>query len=434
MNDLKCLAGGVVLLFCTAELLAQSPPPPLTLSRAIELALVRSPEIGIARAEADEAAAAAGAAEAGLRPEASARTTPGYATGLPVMVAGQVPAIFGLSVRTSLYDPTRTAAALTSRADAAARQPGIARARAASVRAVAASYSRNAANADLLDTARRAVEGRESIERRLGALVREGRATALDLQRASLEVVRAKQRVLDRSLSRDFDALELRRLIGWPSGAPLVAGDDALSAVPEPPAAGNLEAALQGDAEIRALDGEIEALTRAARIQGRLFQPTIAAEAQYLRLASYNRFEQYFVKFKADDLAAAVTLSVPLWTGGRSGEAAAGRRARLERAESARRLRERDVELAVALAEADLSRARGELGVAQSAAAATAEGLRVARALAIEGRGGADDVELAEIARGASAEQKAAASQALLAARLRLLDLRGDLLTAFTGR
>ncbi|MEP6802607.1 MAG: TolC family protein [Acidobacteriota bacterium] len=434
MNDSRSLAAGVLLLFWSAGLAGQASADTLTLRRAIELALARAPEIGIARAEADEAAAAAGAAEAGLRPEASARTTPGYATGLPVLVAGQVPALFGVAVRTSLYDPSRTAAVWTARADAAGRQPGIARARAATVRAVAASYERNAADAALLEAARRTVEGREAIERRAAALVREGRATPLDLQRASLDVARAKQRVLDRSLSKDFDALELRRLIGWPAGEALRVGEEALLELPDPPASGNFETALRGDAEIRALDGEIESLERAARLQRRLFQPSIAAEAQYLRLASYNRFEQYFVRFKADDLTAAVTLSVPLWTGGRNKEAASERRARLERAESARRLRERDVELAVAVAEADLIRARGELGVSQSAEAAAAEGARIARALATEGRGGADDVELTEIAHAATAEQRAAASQGLLAARLRLLDLRGDLDALFAGR
>lgn len=60
--------------------------------------------------------------------------------------------------------------------------------------------------------------------------------------------------------------------------------------------------------------------------------------------------------------------------------------------------------------------------------------MRIASALATEGRGGADDVELAEIAHGATAEHRAAAAQGLLAARLRLLDLRGDLDALFAGR
>ena len=109
MNDrifrglLSCLL--LFLLPPVPGALARSDGPPgavepLTLRRAVELALARSPEL----------------AAAGFRPEAFASTTPGYSTGLPVAVAGQVPAIFGVSVRTSLYDPARREGALAARA------------------------------------------------------------------------------------------------------------------------------------------------------------------------------------------------------------------------------------------------------------------------------------------------------------------------------
>lgn len=435
MNDrisrglLSCLV--LLLLLPAPGALARSEGPPgalepLTLRRAVELALAKSPELAAARAGVDEASASAGLAEAGFRPEAFASTTPGYSTGLPVAVAGQVPAIFGVSVRTSLYDPARREGALAARAVVAGRHADLSRAVAATIRAVVAAYGRNTAGAALYEAARGGLEAREAIFRRDFALRAEGRLTDLDVQNAGLEVARAKQKLLDRSLSRDFDALELRRLLDWPAGAELVLADDPVEALPRPPDSGNLEAARASDPEIRALGKEIESLARAAELAERSFRPVISAEAQYLRLASYNHFDQYFVRFKPDDFAAAVTISVPLWTSGRTAQAAAAARARLARAEALRKARERDVELAVTLAEADRTRADGEIAVARSAEAATRESVRIARELASEGRGGSDDVERAQIALGAAREQLGNAGQALLAARLRLLELRGE--------
>ena len=435
MNDrifrglLSCLL--LFLLPPVPGALARSDGPPgavepLTLRRAVELALARSPELAAARAGADEAGASAGLAAAGFRPEAFASTTPGYSTGLPVAVAGQVPAIFGVSVRTSLYDPARREGALAARAVLAGRQADLSRAAAATIRAVVAAYGRNTAGAALSEAARGDLEAREAIFRRAAALRAEGRLTDLDVENAGLEVARAKQKLLDRTLSRDFDALELRRLLDWPAGAPLALTDDPLAALPGLPPSGNLEAARASDPEIVALTREIESLARAAEIAGRSFRPVIAAEAQYLRLASYNHFDQYFVRFKPDDFAAAVTISVPLWTSGRTAQAAAAARARLARAEALLKARERDVELTVTLAEADGTRADGQIAVARSAEAAAREAVRIARELAAEGRGGTNDVERAQIALGAAQEQAGNAGQALLAARLRLLELRGE--------
>ena len=72
----------------------------------------------------------------------------------------------------------------------------------------------------------------------------------------------------------------------------------------------------------------IAALRLAAQARSRLFQPSVVAEAQYLRLASYNHFEDYFRRFKENDFSIAVSISVPVWAGGRTREMAAEARRR----------------------------------------------------------------------------------------------------------
>jgi len=124
---------------------------------------------------------------------------------------------------------------------------------------------------------------------------------------------------------------------------------------------------------------------------------------------------------------------VPLWTGGRLQHGQTAADARVEKVRADRRGRERDLELAVRRAEADLSRARAEFQLSSRALAAAREGLRVAQSLAAEGRGDADGVDLSEIAVAKSEDEASEAAQALLAARARLLELRGELPAAVLG-
>jgi len=168
-------------------------------------------------------------------------------------------------------------------------------------------------------------------------------------------------------------------------------------------------------------------LERAAHLQKHAWLPVVQAEGQYLRLSNYNNFDQYFVKFKSNDWAVGVSVAVPLWTGGRLAHGQAAADARLEKARADRRARERDLELSVRRAEADLAHAQGEFRLATRAQAFARDALRVAQALAGEGRGEADAVERGEINAAKAEDELGQASQGLTAARAKLLELRGEL-------
>ena len=412
----------------------QAPPAgPLTLRRAAELALARAPEAASARAQAAEADADARAASAMFAPQAFATTTPGYSSGLPVAVAGRVPSVFGVEVHQTLYDPARRAEALEARVRAEAFEAASARSGAATARALVLCYGRNWSDRRRIENARRDLEAREAVLRRVAALAREGRRTDLETERAGLEVARAKQALANREAESDLDRLELAWLTDSPRGEPIQASEDPLAALPEPDPGDHLAAARTADPELAALDRQTSALQRAATFQKRAWLPVVQAEGQYLRLSNYNNFDQYFVKFKSNDWAVGISVAVPLWTGGRLQHGKTAADARVEKVRADRRARERDLELAVRRAEVDLSRARADFQLSSRALAAAREGLRVAQALAAEGRGEADGVDLGEIAISKAEDEGAEAGQGLLAARARLLDLRGELPAALLG-
>ncbi|HMF09368.1 MAG TPA: TolC family protein [Thermoanaerobaculia bacterium] len=399
----------------------------LTLRQALERALAQAPEIAGARAEAADAAAGARTAAAGFSPQAFATTTPGYSSGLPVQVAGQVPAIFGLELHQSIYDPVRRAEALEAQARAQGLDAAAARSSATTARALILAYGRNRADRALADNARTALEAREAMARRVAALASEGRRTQLELEEADLAVARAKQTLVDRESEFDLDRLELAHLIDWKNGDVPAPAEDPLGVLPAVFPGDSLAAATAADPELAALAHQADSLDRAAYLQKRAWLPTIQGEARYLRLADYNNFDQYFVKFKNDDIAVGVSVVIPLWTGGRlmHGEAAAG--ARLEKVRADRRLRERDLELSVRRAEIELKRSESQAQLASRALSAAREALRVAQALAGEGRGEADDVDLRQLELSHAQDDRIRAEQGVLAARTTLLDLRGDL-------
>src|SRR5580765_7869117 len=138
------LLASAALVLAASPALAQAPPPAdaLTVRRAVELALEHAPEVAVSRAEADEALSSARLSRDSLKPFASISTTPGYSSGLPVQVAGQVPSIFGFEVRQTLYDPSRRALVYDAEAAAAGAQGAYAKASTAAARAATLSFAR----------------------------------------------------------------------------------------------------------------------------------------------------------------------------------------------------------------------------------------------------------------------------------------------------
>lgn len=401
-------------------------PGPLTLREVAERAAERAPRVAAARAAAREGAASARAATTLLRPEASISTTPGYSVGLPIGIAGEVPAVFGASARMLVYDASRQGDMLEAKARTEALDGSLEEARSESVRAALVAYARLAADESLVAAAGRRLTAVESLARRAEALVREGRKTTLDSERAALEVARARLKVLDAESDRELDRMDLRRLIGWPDADALVLAEEPLAALPEPQFGAGPAAALSADPVLRSLDRQIEAQQRSAALKARLLQPVVAAAAQYSRLSSVTGYDKYYLNFKNDAFTIGASISLPVFSG-RQAARAAESAARLERLSAERSERDADLRVVTRQAEASAGRAAVEAGLARRAEGIAGESLRLARVMAGEGRGEADGVDRGELEAASAAETAARAALEHFSARIRLLSLRGEL-------
>jgi len=376
----------------------------ISLDDAITRAIARSPELRALEASVAEARANASLSNA-FRPAASIGTAPGYATGLPTAVLGQVPAIATIEAHRLFYDRSAQAErlAMMSEVDAAmarfeSRKRDIAM-------NVAELYARVAADAKLIASAERRVTAYDTIASRTDALRREGRARDIDVDRAALQLAGAKRTALLAKNRLELDQLRLNQMVG----ENVEPGDPSLST----------QLRMTDDPELKSFDTRIEALQRAVSLEERFFQPTIAAQIQYSRL--FDRFRRYYLNFRPDDLSLGATITIPLSTN--RAAASARRNAQLQQLIALRDARRMEMDLTRREAETDVAQAGAESEMASRAVAIAQEGLRLAQDLAREGRGEANDVPQAQIALSEAEDELANATAHLATAKARMLFL-----------
>jgi outer membrane protein len=440
MNDRRALPSSrpVAILFAVALSAAalargQTAPgetAPLTLRRAAELALVHAPQLAAQRAAREEGSASARVAADALRPSVWLSTTPGYSSGLPVAVAGSVPAYGALTVRQTIYDPMRKYDVLQAEAHTADLEGVVESGCADTVRATVRAYARSWTDERQADAARRRLAAAETAQQRMVDLFEAGRVTEMDVERAKLASARAKQKLLNAESDRELDGLELKRLIGWPANAPLRLSSETESALRDDAEADSLAVAKTADPQLKALGRQIELLGESARLASKRW-PTIEASVQYQRLPEY--YSKYYNSFNENNFSVGVSLAIPIWSGGRLHDTEAKAHASVLRAEAEREARESDLEIAVRRAEAGVARAEAEHSIARRSQGIAERDLSAAEALAREGRSEAGAVEDRRLQLADADEESAKTALAALEERTDLLFLRGDLAHAVLG-
>lgn len=414
----ESIALGLLLAASSAAAVSRDVPA-LTLARAAQLALSQSALAGGAAASRESAAAARDLAQDAFSPMAAVKATPGYASGLPVTVAGEVPAAAGIEVRQTIYDPSLRADALEARAQEARDAASSSETNQAAVSRAVELYetvrtdeSRLSARADIL-------RARTGAAFRAAALSAEGRLAPLEADRATLEADLAGASHAEAQAALAADRLALGNFLGLAELPPL--SDDPLRVVPEPD---ENVTAVDADPTLTALGDAIDLFERSERTRSRLFAPSIAGEAQYLRLSNAAGYDRYFNHFKADDFTIGIAISLPLWTGGAARDSVRKTRAERQVLENRRRQKRDDLELTRVRARADLSITRRRLELARRSRELSERDLERIRTLESDGRSDPDAVAKAEIVLGQSRESEADAE--LSAIRARLAALKSD--------
>jgi outer membrane protein TolC len=344
--------------------------------------------------------------------------------GLPVAVAGQVPAIAGVDVRQTLYDPSLRASELEARAAEAERSGSVDAVRSERARAVVALYARCRADRAQAEAALRRVAAEQELLQHVESRRTEGRETDLSVERASLALARARQKQLDAASETDLDERELKAAIGAPPAQEISLPDDPATVLPA--AEFDRAAVFENDPVLRSLERQAEILDALRQTQSHTLSPVVQAEAQYWRLST--KYEKYYNQYKADDWSVAVAVALPIFSGGRLTEQRLKSESAWRRVSAEAVQRRETLEIVLARREAALARAASAASLSRRARGVSEEAVREAEAIAGEGRGSPDAVAESRAALAdadadlARAEQERAAAHAdLLAAAERLV-------------
>jgi outer membrane protein len=369
-------------------------PAVLTLGDAVRIALLRSPEVLIAEAQAAQAAAAVRETKSLNRPQAMVGTGLAYNNGFPLSIEGSAPSLVQLGITQPIFSKKNKNLILESEQSSQAGRIGADAARNEVAARVAVVYN------DLFQ-ARQAdgfwIERLAALEKEqgvLGALVQAGRTRPVDLTLAKAALAGARQELLSSHERIRLAEVELRQLTGMSGDAPL--------AVSEPVLSDSVLDASPEEIFRRAAESHPELLQAAATLQARKFHvesvrgekyPQLQLISQYAVFSRANNYQDFFRTFTRNNFLVGLSIQFPIFTGFRT-EAQLTRSQ--QEVETARlqldRLRE-SLRLNIEKACSGLRIAGASVEVAREAAAAAGESLEVDESLLEAGRIGFREIQ-----------------------------------------
>jgi outer membrane protein TolC len=318
MSKLRILT----LACCAAALPAEVHT--LTLRQAVEQALRQNPEIAMARLDELKAQQAVRVQKDPFTPHVSVGSGLAYTNGFPMSIDGAAPSVVQGRVAESLFNRQQSYALARTREEA--RGAGLA----ASAKkddvafrtAVLFVDAERAARAGEL--ARKEVESSQTVLASVDNRVQEGRELPLESKRAALGLARARQIADSLDADRETAETSLAIVLGYGAG-------DRVQPAPEerpiPPLPASEDAAVDGalraSLELRRLESQIAAKGLEVRSAKAARLPHVDLVAQYGLFATFNHYQDYFLKYQRNNGEIGVSIVLPILAGSAPGAQAA---------------------------------------------------------------------------------------------------------------
>jgi outer membrane protein TolC len=288
----------------------------LSLREAVDQALKQSPDVVLARLEAERAEHAVRLAHAPFVPKLVVGSGLAYSSGFPMSIEGSTPSIFQAQAIGSVFNRAqslRVAAAKESRRgaeiDADAKQEEV-------VQRTAEMFldAENAGRIAEMSLQEVTEFGRVLETVRVRAA--EGRDLAIEVKKAELNLARARYRSQVIESNAEAARISLATLLGFePSDQVRPApGERTAPTVPNSPDAA-IEAALASSKEIRGLESKLLTKQLDVRSQAAERLPRLDLVAQYAMLSKFNNYAKFFSAFQRNNGQIGVSFQIPLFSG-----------------------------------------------------------------------------------------------------------------------
>jgi outer membrane protein TolC len=284
---------------------------PLSLKRAVELALTHATATGIAAADEQHAFSAYRESHDNYIPQLTFGSGLGKSWGFPLSLEGSAPSVFNINSQSALFNPALkqfTGAARTEWQAASLQNKDQ---RAQVIQDAVLSYTELSKWEQRIARLGDDQAAAARLEQALAERVKEGVDSSLERTKARLAAARVKLRVAEAEGSADVLRAHLAKLTGLPAQSIQTQTDS----VPQFPAI-TQEEDLVSQAEKNSpivLAAQQRARAQYLRAQGehKSLWPSVDFVAQYARLARYNNYDLYYQRFEPNNATIGVAIRFP---------------------------------------------------------------------------------------------------------------------------
>jgi len=319
---MSTLTRTIALACCAAALRAEVHS--MNLRQAVERALQQNPEIAMARLDELKAQAAVRVQKDPFAPHVYLGSGLAYTYGFPMSIDGAAPSVVQGRVVESVFN--RQQSYTVARTQEEARGVGLA----AAAKKDEIAYRTAALFLDAERAARAGEMARTELESAQKVLttvenrVQEGRELPIESKRAALNLARARQLAGSLDADRETAETSLAIVLGYAAEDRVQPSAEERTAPPLPASEqAAVESALHSSNELRRLESQIAAKGLEGRAAKAARLPHAELVAQYGLFATFNHFQDYFLKYQRNNAEIGVSFVLPLLAGPGVGAAAA---------------------------------------------------------------------------------------------------------------
>lgn len=296
----------------------------MTLRQALQRALRQSPEIAMARLDELKAREAVRLQKDPFTPRIYVGSGLAYTNGFPMSIDGAAPSV--IQARATQFLFNRQQSYVVAQTRETARGAGIA----ASAKRDDVAYRTATLFLDAERTARagetqrREIDSLEKVLQTVQNRVQEGRELPIEVKRAEFNLARARE--LAESLEADRETAEtsLAIVLGFTADDRVRPSAEDHAALPMPPSENAaVESALSFNKDLRSLQSQIAAKGLESRAAKAARLPHVDLVAQYGLFATFNHYQDYFLKYQRNNGEIGASFQLPLLPGPGVGAAAA---------------------------------------------------------------------------------------------------------------
>jgi outer membrane protein len=288
--------------------------PPLTLRRAIELALQNSKDLQLAKIQSRLSDRSALITKAEFMPNLYAGSGLGYTNGIPETPGGRAPAIFNITYEQQVFNEPLRGQAKELQEQAKAQKIALEEVRDRVIVRTAMAFLELGKVRHSLQLLRAEQESADKILQVTAGRETEGFELSIEVTRAQLTKAQVVQRILQLEGRQDELEVFLRAQIGLAPDSPIEVLPEDLPGLAEQEGANLVAMAMQNNTNVRLAESDVRAKEFRLKGEKRGYFPTLQLVSVYSLLGRFNNYDQFFKTFQRNNFNAGIQVNMPIFS------------------------------------------------------------------------------------------------------------------------